>query len=82
MRVSVVLQDHAVRLLSGRPQLRVLSVSGAVRQRRTPDPAGQEADNIEQNRRRRGEAEREEATRARKGSVDPGVIIYTWNYPR
>ena len=40
MRAPVVVQDHGVWLLLGGPQLRVLSVSGAVRQQRAPDPAG------------------------------------------
>ena len=39
----VVVQDHAMWLPGGGPQLRVLSVSGAVRQRRAPDPEGQTA---------------------------------------
>ena len=73
MRVSVVLQEHAVRLQSGRPQLCVLLVSGAVRQRCAPDPAGRAADDTERTRGRRGEAEREEATRARKGRANQGA---------
>ena len=73
MRVSVVLQDHAVRLPSGRPQLRVLSVSGAVHQRRTLDPAGRAADDTERTIGKRGEAEREETTRARKGRANQGA---------
>ena len=40
LRATVALQDHAMCLPSGRPQLRVLSVSGAVRQRRAPDLEG------------------------------------------
>ena len=44
LRPSVIVQDHAVRLPLGGPQLCVLSVSGAVRQYRAPDPAGRAAD--------------------------------------
>ena len=73
MRVSVVLQDRAVRLPLGQPQLRVLSVSGAVRERHIPDPAGRAADDAERTRRRRGETEREEAKRARKGRANQGA---------
>ena len=40
MRAHVVVQDHAVRLSGGGPPLRVLSVSGAVRKHRSPDPTG------------------------------------------
>ena len=49
------------------PQLRVLSVSGAVRQRRAPDPAGQTADDTVINRGRRGAAEGGAAIGAGKG---------------
>ena len=41
MRVPVVVQDHAVWLPPGWPQLLVLLVSGAVRQRCAPDLTGQ-----------------------------------------
>ena len=74
LRATVVLQDHVMRLLSGRPQLRVLLVSGAVHQLCTPDLAGQALDDAERIRRRRGEAEGEEATQAGKGSSSQGTI--------
>ena len=74
MRDPVVVQDHAVWLPSGGPQLRVLSVSGAVRQRRAPDPAGQAVDNAGETRGWRGEVEGETATGAGKGGGRQGEI--------
>ena len=68
MRASVVVQDHAVRLPSGGPQLRVLLVSGVVRQCRAPDPEGQTADDTGGPRGQRGAAEAEGATGAGKVS--------------
>ena len=56
MRAPVVVQDHAMWLPSGGPQLRVLLVSGAVRQRCAPDLSGQAADDAGENSRRRGAA--------------------------
>ena len=53
----------------GRPQLRVLPVSGAVRQRWPPDPAGRAAENTEWTRGSRGEAAGEESTRAGERSA-------------
>ena len=64
MRAPVIVQDHVVWLPSGGPQLRVLSVSGAVRQCRAPNPAGQAADDARETRGRRGAAEGEAATGA------------------
>ena len=40
MRAHVVVQDRTVWLLGGGPLLCVLSVSGAVRKRRSPEPTG------------------------------------------
>ena len=68
MRASVVVQDHVMWLPGGGPQLRVLLVSGAVRQCRAPDLAGQTADDVGETSGRRGEAEGEATTGARKGS--------------
>ena len=73
LRESFVLQYHVMRLNSGRLQLHVLSVSGAVLKRRTPDPAGQSANDTERTRRGRGEVEREEATQARKERATQGA---------
>ena len=70
---TVVVYDRAVRLPLGRPQLRVMLVSVAVRQCRAPDPAGRAADDTEGTRVRRGAAEGEEATRAGKGSGRQGA---------
>ena len=55
-------------LPGGGPQLRVLSVSGVVRQRCAPDPSGQAADDAGGNRGRRGAAEGEEVTGEGRGS--------------
>ena len=65
MRAPVVVQYHAIWLPGGRPQLRVLSVSGAVRQRRAPDLA---TDDARENRGRRRAAEGGAATGAGKGA--------------
>ena len=75
MRVPVVLQDRALRLPSGRPQLRVLLVSGAVLQRRDPDLTGRAAKDAGEDIGGRGEVEREgeEAARARKGGIEQGA---------
>ena len=62
MRAPVVVQDHAVWLPSGGPELCVLLVSGAVRHRHALDPAGQAADDKRETRGRRGAAEGEAAT--------------------
>ena len=70
---SVVVQDHTVRLPSGGPQLRVLSVSGAVRQCRAPEPAGRAAGGTEGTRGRRGAVEGENTTGAGKGSGRQGT---------
>ena len=64
MPALVVVQDHAVLLPSGGPQLRVLLVSGAMRQCRAPDPAGQAADDARDTRGQRGAAVGEAATGA------------------
>ena len=58
---------------SGGPQLRVLSVSGVVRQCRAPDPAGRTADNAEGTRGQRGAVDGEKATGAGKGSGSQGT---------
>ena len=58
-----------VRLPSGRPQLRVLPVSGAVRQRWPLDPSGRAANDAERTRGSRGAAAGEEATRAGERSA-------------
>ena len=73
MQVPVVLQDHVLRLPLGRPQLHVLLVSGAVRQCRAPDPTGRAVKDTWETSRRRGEEEREAATRERKGGTDQGA---------
>ena len=73
LRASVVVQDHVVRLPSGGPQLHVLSVSGAVRQCRAPDPAGQAAEDAGGTRGRRRAAEGEETTVAGKRSDRQGA---------
>ena len=57
-----------MRLLSGGPQLRVLSVSGAVCQCCAPDPSGRTADDAEGTKGRSGAAEGENATGLGKGS--------------
>ena len=67
MRAPVVMQDHVVWLPSGGPQLRVLLVSGAVRQCRAPDLEGQAASDARETRGRRGAEEGETATGAAKG---------------
>ena len=61
MWAPVVVQDHAVRLLGGGPQLHILSVSGAVRQHHAPDPAGPAESDANKTRGRRGAAEGETA---------------------
>ena len=61
------MQDHAMWLLGGGPQLRVLSVSGAVRQFCALDPAGQASYNARETEGRRGAAEGEMTTGAAKG---------------
>ena len=66
MQATVIVEDPAVRLPLGRPQLCVLSVSGAVCQCHAPDPAGRAVD-------WRGAAQGEEATRAGKGSCRQGA---------
>ena len=56
-----------IHLKEERKTVRVLSVSGAVRQRRAPDPAGQAASDARETQGRRGTAKRETATGAAKG---------------
>ena len=73
MRVPVVLQDRVLRLPSVRPQLRVLLVSGAVSQRRSPDPTGRSAKDAGEAIGRRGEAEGEEAARVQIGETEQGA---------
>ena len=73
MQVPVVLQGRVLRLPSGRPQLCVLSVSSAVRQRCAPDLTGRSAKDAGEDIGRKGEAEAEEAARARKGGKKQGV---------
>ena len=70
MWVPVVLQDRALRLPSGRPQLRVLLVSGAVHQHCASDLTGRASKEAGEAIGRRGEAEGEEAARARKGRTE------------
>ena len=67
------MEDCGLRLPSGWPRLRVLSVSCVVRQRCALDLIGRAADDAERIRRRREEAEGEEATRAGKGSASQGT---------
>ena len=74
-------QDHTVRLPLGGPQLRVLSVSGAVRQCRSPDPAGQAADDAGGTRGQRGAAEGEEATGMGKRNGHQGANRGIRDYP-
>ena len=68
MQAPVVVQDHAVRLPLGGQKMRVLSVSGAVRQCRAKNKAGQATDDAGGIWDRREEAGGEEATGAGKGS--------------
>ena len=70
MRAPVAMQDHAVWLPSGGPPLRVLLVSGAVCQRRAPDPAGQAAPDARETWVRKVTAERETATGVAKGGSE------------
>ena len=62
-----------MRLLSGRTHLRVLPVSGAVRQRWPPEPTGRAADDAERTRGSSRAAAGEEATRAGERSVREGA---------
>ena len=71
MRVPAFVQDCALRLPSGRPQVHVLSVSGVVHKRRAPDPTGQAESDAGETIGRVGEAE--EAARARKVGAEQGV---------
>ena len=73
MRVPVVLQDRALRLPSGWPQLGVLSVSGALHQHRASGLTGLAANDTWETSRKREEEEREEVTRARKVGTDQGA---------
>ena len=57
-------------LPSGRPELRVLSVSGVVRQHHAPDPSGQAADNTRESRGRRGQRRGERRRGRLKGAAN------------
>ena len=74
MRAHVVVQDRTVWLSGGGPLLCVLSVSGAVRKRRSPEPTGHNklnaGDAMDGNGRSAGEAA--EGTGAGHGSDNAG----------
>ena len=73
MRAHVNVRDHAMKMPQRRSHLRVLPMSGAVCQRRAPDPTGQAADNAGKIHRGDGDMERKEAARAHEGGEDLGA---------
>ena len=71
MRTQFYVQDRAMQVPQGRLHLRVLTISGAVHQRRTQDPTGQTSDNSVRAHRGGGYRETKEAARAHEGREYP-----------
>ena len=69
MQAHVDVQDRAMRVPQGRSRLRVMPMSGAVCQRRTPDPTGQDAEHGGNNR----EGETQEAAGESEGGTADAI---------